>query len=296
MLIYFGPAFFCDVSDSWMFPSKTQRMWVTFAGGYFQLIIWGLCTMAWRITDTDTVINEVAFIVMVFAGLQTLFNFNPLIKLDGYYMLSDWLEIPNLRSKAFTSLWSWIRRKPLPLGEAGPKGPGEGRWKEERAQLIYGAASIIFSTTLLIYVYTALYTWATATFAFAGLVGFAMFSTYTLKRTAGESIEGLRAVATRTTFRKFRNGGIVLGALLVAFIGRWELKVPAEFRVVARNELTVRSETDGVIVEMLIHEGTRVQKGDVLARLRDFAKQQQISDLRGQLESRRSELAPEVGD
>ena len=280
MLIYFNPAFFCDVSDSWMFPSKTQRMWVTFAGGYFQLIVWGLCTMAWRITDTDTVINEVAFIVMVFAGLSTLFNFNPLIKLDGYYMLSDYLEIPNLRSKAFASLWNWVR------GKHALKHP----WKEERGQMIYGLASILFSTTLLIYVYSALYTWATATFAFAGLVGFAMFSTYTLKRTAGESIAGIRAAATRATFRKHRNAGIVVGALLIAFVGRWELKIPAEFKVVARNELTVRSETDGVIVEMMVHEGSRVLKGDVLARLRDFDKQQRISELNGQLESKQSEL------
>jgi len=281
MLIYFNPAFFCDVSDSWMFPSKQQRMWVTFAGGYFQLIFWGICMVIWRLTDTETWLNQLVLIVIVFAGLQTLINFNPLIKLDGYYMLSDYLEIPNLRTKALTSLWNWVR------GKHASKHP----WKEERAQMVYGAASIVFSTTLLMYVYTALYTWATATFAFAGLVGFAMFSTYTLKRTAGESIAGIRAVATRTTFRKYRNGGIVLGALLIAFVGRWELKIPAEFKVVARNELTVRSETDGVIVEMLVHEGSRVQKGDVLARLRDFDKQQKISDLKGQLESKRSELA-----
>ena len=281
MLIYFNPAFYCDVSDSWMFPSKRHRMWVTFAGGYFQLIVWGVCTLIWRITDTDTLINQIALTVIVFAGLQTLVNFNPLIKLDGYYMLSDYLEIPNLRTRAISSLWKWVSRKH----------PSKQPWKEERAQLIYGLASMVFSTTLLIYVYAALYNWATATFAFAGLVGFAMFSTYTLRRTAVESIAGLRAVATRATFRKYRNGGIVLAGLLIAFIGHWELKIPAEFKVVARNELTVRSETDGVIVEMMVHEGSRVLKGDVLARLRDFDKQQKISDLSGQLESKRSELA-----
>src|SRR4029077_6416430 len=140
MLIYFQPAFYCDVSDSWMFPLKRQRMWVTFAGGYFQLIFWGLCTVIWRITDTDTVVNQTVLIVIVFAGLQTLVNFNLLIKLDGYYMLSDYLEIPNLRTKAMVSLWSWMSRK------HSSKQP----WKEERAQLVYGAASIVFSTTLLI--------------------------------------------------------------------------------------------------------------------------------------------------
>ena len=64
--------------------------------------------------------------MIVFAGLQTLVNFNPLIKLDGYYMLSDYLEIPNLRTKAMTSLWQWLSRKH----------PSKQPWKEERAELV----------------------------------------------------------------------------------------------------------------------------------------------------------------
>jgi putative peptide zinc metalloprotease protein len=280
MLIYFQPAFYCDVSDSWMFPSKRQRMWVTFAGGYFQLVIWGVCTMIWRITDTDTAINQVVLVVIVFAGLQTLVNFNPLIKLDGYYILSDYLEIPNLRVKGMKTLWKWI---------SGNK-PSQAS-REDRAQFLYGLASIVFSTTLLIYVYSTLYTWATSRFAFAGLVGFAMFSTYTLKRTAGEYVAGLRAVATRASTRKFRNAAIALTALVIAFAGHWELKIPAEFRVLARNEIPVRTETSGSIIELLVQEGSRVSKGDVLARIRDFGKQQEISELTGNLQAKRSELA-----
>src|SRR2546425_345109 len=133
-----------------------------------------------------------------------LVNFNPLIKLDGYYMLSDYLEIPNLRIKAIASVWNWV----------GGRDPSGKPWKEARAQFIYGIASIAFSTTLLIYVYSALYTWTTARFAFAGLVGFAMFSTYTLRRTAVESIAGLRAVPTRVAVRKYRNAGLGLEAVL----------------------------------------------------------------------------------
>ena len=281
MLIYFQPAFYCDVSDSWMFPSKRQRMWVTFAGGYTQLVVWGLCTIVWRITDPDTLINQIVLVVIVFSGLQTLVNFNPLIKLDGYYMLSDYLEIPNLRTKAVRSLWDWIAMKHR----------SSRPWYDERAQLVYGMAAMAFSTTLLIYVYSTLYTWATSRFAFAGLVGFAMFSTYTLKRTAWESIAGLRAVVTRAAFRKYRNLGIVALAVVIAIAGRWELKIPAEFKVLARNEMVVRTETEGIIVEMLVQEGTRVSKGDVLARLRDFEKQQRISELMGDLEARHSELA-----
>jgi putative peptide zinc metalloprotease protein len=285
MLIYFQPAFYCDVSDSWMFPSKRNRVWVTFAGGYVQLIVWGVCTMIWRVTDPDTLINQIVLVVIVFAGLQTLVNFNPLIKLDGYYMLSDYLEIPNLRTKAIDSLWNGL------AGKSRGKSHSGRPWRDERAQLVYGIASIAFSTTLLIYVYAALYTWATARFAFAGLVGFAMFSTVTLRRTAGEYVSGMRALAARAAVRKYRNAGIGLAVVIALFAGRWELKIPAEFKILARSEQAVRSETVGTIVEVLVHEGSRVSKGDVLARLRDFDKQQRFSELTGTLESKKHELA-----
>jgi len=281
MLIYFQPAFYCDVSDSWMFTSKRHRMWVTFAGGYFQLVLWGVCTMIWRITDPDSLINQIVLVVIVYSGLQTLVNFNPLIKLDGYYMLSDYLEIPNLRAKSSDAFWSWVARKhrsPQP-------------WKEERAQMVYAVASLWFSTTLLFYVYSALYTWATSRFAFAGLVGFAMFSTFTLKRTAVDSVAGMKAIATGAAHRKWRNGGIVLVILIILFAGHWELTIPAEFKVLAHSEMAVRAETEGIIVEIRVREGSRVSKGDVLVRLRDFGKQQDISELTGTLSAKKSELA-----
>src|ERR1019366_5508213 len=113
-------------------------------------------------------------------------------------------------------------------------------WRERRAQMIYGIATIGFSSTLLIYVYTALYTWATSTFAFAGLVGFVMFSTYTLRGTVLELSSGVRALISKAAYRKYRNGGILLVAIVGMFVGHWELKVPAEFKVVARNEVTGR--------------------------------------------------------
>jgi putative peptide zinc metalloprotease protein len=283
MLIYFQPAFYCDVSDSWMFPSKKHRMWVMFAGGYFQLVIWGMSTILWRITDTDTIINQLALVIIVFSGLQTLVNFNPLIKFDGYYILSDYLEIPNLRRKSVEMIWDRIAGRPLSPNSA--KGP-----REQRAQLVYGLATIAFSTTLLIYVYAALYTWTTSHYAFAGLVGFVMFSTYTLRRTAAESIAGLRSVAARAAYRKYRNSGIFLAALFISIVGHWDLNIPAEFRVVARNETTVRPETGGIVVDVLVHEGSHVARGEVIAHLRDYDKQQKISDLTGELEKQSNQL------
>jgi len=118
-----------------------------------------------------------------------------------------------------------------------------------------------------------------------------VFSTYTLRRTASESIAGIRAVAARSAVRRVRNVAIFAIAVFIAVVGRWELKIPADFHVIARNEMTVRPETRGMIVEMLVREGSRVSRGDVLARLRDFDKQQRISSLEGELKRKTNELA-----
>ena len=208
MLIYFMPALYCDVSDAWMFPERRQRVWVTFAGGYFQLVVWGMATVVWRVVAEDTLISSIALSAILFGGVQTLINFNPLIKLDGYYMLSDYLEIPNLRAKALRALQAWV------AGESEPLLKGEHR----RALLFYGGLSLTFSTLLLTVVYVNIFKLTTSYFAFAGLVGFVMFSGFTLKRTAAEPTAGAMALATRLASKKYRNLGIAIVLLLATFV------------------------------------------------------------------------------
>jgi len=101
MLIYLPPAFNCNVRDAWLFPERSRRLWVTFAGAYFEIFLWALATLTWRLVQPGTWVSFLALVVMATSGIKSLFNLNPLIKLDGYYLLSDYLEIPNLRQRAF---------------------------------------------------------------------------------------------------------------------------------------------------------------------------------------------------
>lgn len=104
------PAFYCNVSDAWLFPERSKRLWVGFAGPYFELFLWSLAVFAWQITEPETWIHFVALTVMVASGVHTMMNFNPLIKLDGYYLLSDFLELPNLRRRSFRQVgYFWER-------------------------------------------------------------------------------------------------------------------------------------------------------------------------------------------
>src|SRR5438093_4740437 len=148
-LIYFQPALYCNVSDAWLFPEKSKRLWVGFAGPYFELFLWALAVLAWRLTDVETWINYVALIVMTSSGIKTLLNFNPFIKYDGYYLLSDYVEIPNLRRKSFRYVGNLIERL---FGFGGPIA-GEITPRERRIRLAYGLVGAVGSFSFLAFIF-----------------------------------------------------------------------------------------------------------------------------------------------
>lgn len=113
LLLYLQPCFYCDVSDAWLFPEKRKRLAVTWAGPLCQLLVMAIAIFVWRLSIPESSLAQFARIVVLVSWINLLFNFNPLIKLDGYYLLSDWLEIPNLRTKAFAFLGNAASRKLL---------------------------------------------------------------------------------------------------------------------------------------------------------------------------------------
>ena len=101
LLLCFSPAMYCNVSDSWRLPSKWHRIIISFAGIYVELMIAAAATFIWWNTPSQPFLNNLCLNLMVLCSVSTvLFNGNPLMRYDGYYILADWLEIPNLRDRA----------------------------------------------------------------------------------------------------------------------------------------------------------------------------------------------------
>lgn len=100
MFLVLTPCLYCNVSDSWMLPSKWQRAAIGAAGIYVELIMASLATFVWWFSEPG-LLNHLALRVMFICSISTvLFNGNPLLRFDGYYILADLIEIPNLRQKA----------------------------------------------------------------------------------------------------------------------------------------------------------------------------------------------------
>ncbi|MFO0929609.1 MAG: hypothetical protein U0736_21695 [Gemmataceae bacterium] len=101
LLMCLSPALYCNVSDAWILPNKWHRIIISAAGIYVELVIAAIATFVWWNTPTEPFINNVALNLMIICSVSTVvFNANPLMRFDGYYVLADWLEIPNLREKA----------------------------------------------------------------------------------------------------------------------------------------------------------------------------------------------------
>jgi len=99
LLMFFTPCFFCNVSDAWLFRERSKRIWVTLAGGYCDLFMWALAVFAWRVLQPGTLPSHLAWVVLTVCGGRIFFNFNPLMKLDGYYLLGDALGVVNLQRR-----------------------------------------------------------------------------------------------------------------------------------------------------------------------------------------------------
>ncbi|MEL7498545.1 MAG: HlyD family efflux transporter periplasmic adaptor subunit [Planctomycetota bacterium] len=94
------PCMYCDVSDMWTQPSRWQRIMVSLAGVFVEVAISVVCFWGWY-GSVDGTLHSLLFGMMLITSVNTLFvNGNPLMRYDGYYALSDFLEIPNLANAA----------------------------------------------------------------------------------------------------------------------------------------------------------------------------------------------------
>ena len=115
-LFYFTPAFYCDTTDAFLFQNKWHRLWVKTAGIYVESFLCFGATGLWLASYPDTLLHELAYKTMLYTGISTVFfNINPAIKSDGYHVVANMLEIPQLREESFAYFGALIQRYLLRL-------------------------------------------------------------------------------------------------------------------------------------------------------------------------------------
>lgn len=193
MAIIVMPAMFCDTSDSHLFPDWKHRAYVSLAGTYTELYIAAFATLVWWLTPAALIVNQLAYNLMLYCSVRgMLFNYNPLIKLDGYFVLADMLDMPNLQEDALAYLGYLFKR--YVLGKRDEPCPVEGR-RRKRVLAIYGVCSLSFSISFTLFAFTVIRFLLVRQLAFFGALAAAAFMCFLLWGMAGPLVQTTRGWA-----------------------------------------------------------------------------------------------------
>jgi len=278
LLMYFTPCFYCNVSDAWLLPEKSRRLWITFAGGYCDLVLWALATFLWRATFQQTALNYIALLALSICGVRVFFNFNPLLKLDGYYLLSDWMEIPNLRRRSWQAVTAQLRRF---LWGA----PRPAREEKHRFLLGFGLLSWWYSMSLLAVMIGWLVHFLGTEYGIAGGIGAMALGVHVSK----DMVDGFSHGEFRNMIhnRHLRTyswlGGIALLAAALWLIHIDEY-ASGPFQLRPSSRMEVRATVSGFLGEVFADEGQRLTSKSPLLRL-------QVPDLASRIAQKQKESA-----
>jgi putative peptide zinc metalloprotease protein len=273
MLLYFEPAFFCNVNDAWTFPELKARIWVTAAGSWIQLVVASLAAVVWWAAAPDTLISHIALSAVLIGGVTTIaMNANPLIPLDGYFALSDYLEVPNLRQRAFAHLTWLVKAKVFRLDL--PQPPADQR--EQRIFLIYALLAAWYIGSIMLVLAGSVYGWLDRALGLAGgvlfVLGLWLMGRNAVRSWLGTAVTAWREVRAKAATRHLRER-LLLGAAVVIVAGALiprPITVIGHFAVAPALSVPLTAPDSGLVARVFVRGGTRVEAGMPLLVVRDL--------------------------
>ncbi len=282
------PSMYCDVSDAWMLPRRRQRIAVSLAGIWVELLIAAAAFLVWY-ASVPGFVHACSFNIMAACSLGTVFfNANPLVRYDGYYVLMDLTNVSNLGQSANTALarqfhrWVLGSREELPLDE-----------REVPAWcLAYGVASALYRVFLTCAILWGLY-WVLKPYSAGGLLAIVVTTALisggiSLMQSSTRHIR--RASATGTPRWRIATGLCVTAGILIAslwiplpwYVFGDAVLEPADRRIITAQvpgKLTDRQEP-----------GANVEPGSLLVRLENRDMQREIVQLEAELHAQNRHL------
>lgn len=261
MMLVLFPAPYVDATSSWSFPSKWKRFLVNAAGMMFELAIAGGAALVWIEADPGSLTQQLSYNVVFLASVTTiLFNANPLLRFDGYYMLSDALEIANLYERAQKNLQWIIQRYAFGITSIPPVTTNPG---EKRIMLVYGIASQIYR----VFVLTGIILFVAGQMLTAGLIlaAWSFFAWCLIP--LGKFIRYL-AVGPSVGEHRPRAIAVTVIFLTLVFIGIGVIPMDdhrrAEGVIESTNRVDIAMQTDGFVTEIPIHVGQKISAGQII--------------------------------
>lgn len=291
MFLVLTPCLYCNVSDSWMLPSRWHRAAIGAAGMYVEVVIASVATFIWWFSEPG-MLNYICLNIMFVSSVSTiLFNANPLLRYDGYYILSDLMEVPNLRAKASSILSRKLGKWCLGLEE--PEDPFLPK-RNQALFALYTVASFFYRWIILLSILFFLNK---------------VFEPYGLKiigqLIACMSLYGLIVMPFTKVYKFFRVPGrwskvkkvrmfaslaLLAGLVSCAFLIPFPSSVLCNFELQPRGATSVYVEVAGKVEEILVQPGQKVVDGELLVKLKNVDLDIEITQLKGERAKLEEEL------
>ncbi|TWU06487.1 Peptidase family M50 [Stieleria varia] len=171
MFFLMAPLAYVDVTDAWKLPSRAKRIQIALAGVYFELAIGAAAAILWWMLPIGFWKHLAAQVFLVAGPATLLVNANPLLRLDGYYVLSDWLEIPNLRMHGRSQLVAALESRLIGLPKRDALLSG---WRRPVATL-HAFCSVLFQCLWMGGLVVAVSMWAKGLGLILGVVAVALW-------------------------------------------------------------------------------------------------------------------------
>lgn len=294
MLLVFTPCLYCDTTDAWMIPDRRERIAISAAGMFVELLLAAACTFLWWFSEPGFFNSLCLNLILVCSIATVVFNANPLLPYDGYFILSDWLDVPNLSEQAGDAWRRWLLTwgagldaAPLPLPDVHPA------WLRAYAVASLGyrwfvVAAILWFIHAAAKVHGVEFLAQVLTLLVVG--GMIAMPVWRLARFLRDPMRR-RAVRWGRALSIVAVAGAVGGGLLL---------IPLPHRVTAPAVLEpagavhVYVAVPGTLTTTLA-AGTRVKKDDIVARLVNLELEQEIEAIRTQLAVQKMHVANLTG-
>ncbi|WP_166820117.1 site-2 protease family protein [Thalassoroseus pseudoceratinae] len=283
MLLVFSPCMYVNVSDAWMLPSKWSRVAISAAGIVVEVGLASMCVFLWWFSEPG-LLNALCLNLVFVASISTLLlNGNPLLRYDGYYILADLLEVPNLRQQSESLVRQWLGKFFLDIRLENE------RTLPDRKQVLlatYFVASFVYRFLVVFVILWFLnrtlepyrleiFAQLLALVVFGGMIGRPLMSTIRFLRDPNRTHD-------MNVIRLLSRASLVIGLIVVTLM----IPLPHRIRVPVvlqpADAKAVYATVDGRLLDF-VEPGTEVKAGQVIGHLENLPLRQKHAELKGQV-------------
>ena len=285
-LIYLTPAFFVDVTEAWVYANRLQRVITMMAGIWVELMVCGLATLVWWGTPAGSATHELAYKVILITGVAVvLMNLNPLIKLDGYYILSEIVGIDEIKEKSTAFVSGWVQNRIFGLPIEVPHIRRRRLWFFVPYALLSGLYSYLLLYAVARFAGNVFRNYSPE-WAFVPTIVVALLIFKSRIRKLGTFMKTVYQ-DRRERFHSFATSRwalyLALAILILICLPVWREHVDARFLLEPLHKAVIRAEVPGTVGEVFVREGESVRAGAPVAHLRNLDLESQAGSAEAEL-------------